>query len=393
MTGPLTKLPAVRPRIIIRYILFNNAQDKTDRIDLAAFYPVFACLIDHSHAHRSKPQNPAIFHKILNAPNPNARVAVFPDGSEAKLVVLGDPISPREVGSEAWWPKALTPNVRGKLTRRFVREGYVLPIITAVCLSLLTEMYSAAPNGDQRHARLRYRSSPIKDFGIAKGSAQVTNQDRLGYIHLSEGRIFKGQDPDDHYWIYFTTLKGEDVVLDCGMFTFNMCISIQEAPYLPTPGGVPPNIVPAFFGDRVITRNAPALQHERERFSVLRNKDLQTAVENLNENKVSDVQNIYSFMENVAGRSCTQEEKSLLIDLFYNHCEELAPVLAERKWKLYPETPPMAIEQDPGEVIASDKEDDSKWFKEMKKWNRKYNKGKISKETLGAHVRDIKTQM
>jgi hypothetical protein len=288
----------------------------------------------------------------------------------------------------------MTPKVRGKLCRRFVREGYVLPIITAVCLALLTEMYTATPNGDQRRARLRYRSSPIKDFGIAKGRAHVTNQDRFGYMHLNERRIFKGQDPDDHYWIYFTTLKGEDVVLDCAMFTFNMCISIHEGPYLPTPMGVSANIVPAFFGDRVIGRNAPALQTERERFSVLRNRHLHTAVENANENMeffVSDLQTIYTFMESVAERSLTPAERSVFIALFYNHCKELAPVLSEQKWRSFPGTPPMAIEKDPGEVIASDGNENDKWFKEMKKWNRKYNRGEISKETLGEHIREIGT--
>lgn len=351
---------------------------------------MLACLVDYSHEHSSKPVHPALFHKIVNAPNPKTPSTAFPDGSWAKLVVLGDPISVAHMNSEAWWPQGITPNVRGKLTRRVLREGYVLPIITAVCLALLAEMYTSTSAGDQRHARLRYRSSPIKDFGIAKGKAQVTDQDKLGYLDLAENRIFKGQDPDDHYWIYFTTLKGEDVVLDCAMFTFNMCLCIQEAHYMTPLMGAPPKLVPAFFGDRPIARNAPALQHERKRFSVLRNRDLQTTVESGTPDLlVSDAKRVFTFMERVAGRPCTQVEKKLCTELYYHHCGKLRPILAERKWRSYPDTPPMAIEQDPGETDRYDDRDEQDWFKEAKKWNRKYNQGKISKETLGERIREI----
>jgi hypothetical protein len=294
----------------------------------------------------------------------------------------------------------MSKEVRTKLFLRFRREGYVLPIITAVCLALLTEMYTATPNGDQHRARLMYRSSPINDFGIAKGRAHVASQGRFGYMQLNERRMFKGQDPDDHYWIYFTTLKGDDVVLDCAMFTFNVFTSVFDAPYLPTPGGispktVPTTVVPAIFGSREIGRNTPALQSERERFSVLRNSDLHTAVEHANENAElfdSDIKTVYTFMESVAGRSLTPAERILFIALFYDHCEELAPVLAEKKWRSFPEMPRMAIEKDPEYVEASDNNEDETWFKEMKKWNRKYNRGEISKETLGDRIREIGTQ-
>jgi hypothetical protein len=373
VTGPLTKSTAVRAWILILYNILSDAQGKTDRVELSAFYPVLACLVDHSHNHRGKPNHAALRHKVLNAPNPNSHVVDFPDGSQAKLVVLGDLLeSGSKVEPEVWWPRAMTPEVLSKFFNRVRREGYVLPIITAVCLVLLTEMYATTPNGDQRRARLQYRSSPINDFGIAKGSVLVKNQDKFGYMLFNERRIFKGQDPDDHYWIYFTTLNGEDVFLDCAMFTFNMFTSVFEAPYLPTSGVISPkNTVPAVFGDRERSRNAPALHSERERFSILRDRVLLTAVENMGETKElfqPDLQNIYKFMERVAGRPLTPAERILFIALFYDHCEELAPVLTERKWRSFPETPPMATIEYSGEVTASSSDDneDEKWFEKMK---------------------------
>jgi hypothetical protein len=63
----------------------------------------------------------------------------------------------------------------------------------------------------------------------------------------------------------------------------------------------------------------------------------------------------------------TPAEKPLFVALFCDHCEGLAPVLAEQKWRWFPGMPPMAIMivKYSGEMIASDNEDE-KWFEEMK---------------------------
>jgi hypothetical protein len=158
--------------------------------------------------------HPVFLHQIVNNPNPNCPpVNFFPfDDWAGKPVILGDQIS-SPPGTEEWWPTTI-PTVRSKLFRRIVREGYVLPILTAVCIALLAEIYtttsgsSAVGDSKQRRARLRYLSSPIADFGVAVGSARVINQDKLAYFRLSDGALIRGQDPDQHYWIYFTTVRG-----------------------------------------------------------------------------------------------------------------------------------------------------------------------------------------
>ena len=42
--------------------------------------------------------------------------------------------------------------------------------------------------------RLHYRKSPISDFGIVKGSAAVTNQDRFVFYSTKTNSFQKGQD-------------------------------------------------------------------------------------------------------------------------------------------------------------------------------------------------------
>jgi hypothetical protein len=157
-------------------------------------------------------------HKVLNQPNPDAHPVGFPDGSAAKLILLGDEVPLLDIGFPAWWPTAISDKVRSKLVRRLIRQGYVLPILMSVCLVLLAVMYttdavpaSASPDGKaKRRIRLRHKTSPIADFGVAHGSADVKIQDKFAYLNVADMSFSKGQDPDDHYWIYFTTITGQD---------------------------------------------------------------------------------------------------------------------------------------------------------------------------------------
>jgi hypothetical protein len=315
---------------------------------------------------------------------------VFADNSAAKLILLGEPIAlPDIMEDKRWWPTAASREVCMKLFRRIGREGYLLPILTSLCIGLLAEMYtttavsvSDSPDGDfRRRVRLQYHSSPISDFGIARATAEVKDQDKLAYFNFSDNTFEKGQDPKDHYLLYFTTIRGEEFILDLGMFTFNFCLMVLLEPYkfdfLP-----PMPYAPAYFRDRTLVRNAPDLFDIGERFSVLRNEALHSAVEHsADQFRGVDAQAISEFMENIMGRRCTAPEKDLVMKWSLNSCMGIGITLRKRE---YPEwkSPQLQIEVDPGEMDETP-EEDSEWWKYMKKWNRKYKRGKISLQALG----------
>ncbi|KAJ7429189.1 hypothetical protein FB451DRAFT_1071222 [Mycena latifolia] len=155
---------------------------RTDLIELETYYPFLACMADAFHFNPDKPPHPAMTHVIVNSPNPGSHPTGLPDKSAANLVLLGDPLDqPTETGSEKWWPSAMIPNVRGKLLRRIVREGYALSVATSICLALFAEMYTTtfvstvdSPPRRAREARpLDVQSSPIADFGVVAGSVDV----------------------------------------------------------------------------------------------------------------------------------------------------------------------------------------------------------------------------
>lgn len=325
----------------------------------------------------------------MNNPAPDAHPTEFGPsfgGWCSKAVILG-PTSVNLPNTEEWWPEAASPMVRGKLMRRIVREGHVLPILTAVCLSLLSEMYTTTSGGGsrERRARLRYKSSPISDFGIAAGSARVTIQDRLGYFCLSDGSLISGQDPDQHFWIYFTTARGEELILDCSLFTFNMCVMVDGVgSYVPQLGAVSPH-VPAFFRDRVLREDTIELHTERKRVSVLRNEALHRAILHMQTGfDQTDMATLSHFMEGLSGRPCSQKDKELLATFSFSNCHGIADTLNNRRWSRYPTTPAIVIEQDPGDTVGTPAGDDGSedWFRYMKKWKKLKKSGKVGDEGL-----------
>jgi len=308
--------------------------------------------------------HPALTHQITNSPNPYTPAGALPDGTFARIVHLGSPIT--QIGFKAdfsgWWPKGRTATIRGKLMRRIAREGKVLPLVTATCLSLMLALYSTttASTTEGRRVRLRYRSSPISDFGIAAGSARVTPDDRLAYI-MPDQSVLKGQDPNDHYWIYFRTLKGEEVVLDCNLFTFNMCLVVQTRPYIFDAAGMFPSLAPLWFKDRTMTRNLPPrdpLLTEMRRVSVLRDDKLRTALQHVDIKADGSlgipketVHAVNALMSKVAERAPTESEQECCIDAILNGTNIILDVTVRtERWKQFPVQPQTGIESDPGEL-------------------------------------------
>lgn len=367
----------------------------TDRIDLQTFYPLLACIAQISHMHPDVP-HPGLDHKILNSPNPGSGdIVEFPNGTCAKLVLLGDKIHIAQSGSEEWWPTATSPQVRSKLYRRIACEGFVLPIVLATCISLVSEIYtttaiplSEPPDGQysgRRRVRLSHNHSPLADFGVAKGSARVTPQDRIAYYNIDENKFMMGQDPLDHYWIYFVTLSGEEYFLDCNMMTFNLCMMINGAPYCKY--ALPDlSFIPAFFYGQENRRLMPITAltgwKPSERFSILRDSQTPDILE-VTEYSAYETQTVCSLMDRIAGRPCTALEKNLLMKFIPNAGMILRLNMHNREYLNFPKTPQLAVEQDPGENLDDPADPEDKAYeKYLKKWSRRYKRGKVTPERL-----------
>lgn len=337
----------------------------TDRIDLESFFPYFALLAELMH--RSKPTHFAGIHPIINNVNPGTPPITLPDGWSSRVCIVDDftewmDQEGVQTGDAImkWFPRAQSASVARKLMLRIIREGCTLPILTAIGLSILAEIYTTTSGSgtEERRTRLRYKSSPIADFGIAKGSVVVTDEDKLAYIKRSDRSIVHGQDPTDHYWLYFTTIRGEELLLDFGMFTFNMCTMVPTEPYVPEDAGHISSMishVPVFFGERTMRTGAPPLHKEERRMSILRASPLHEAIVHTQEGLLSsEAQIIYDFMTTLAERELTQEEKVLACEGTISCCSKLAYNLRRRTWAAYPPTADLLIHHDPGELSDTD---------------------------------------
>ncbi|KAF8520877.1 hypothetical protein BU17DRAFT_46097 [Hysterangium stoloniferum] len=349
---------------------------KTDRIDLTSFHPILACIAEGVRI-RPTETHVALQHKIINSPNPDSPAFRLPDGSCSRIVMLGPlnrdaegkPVDPLHNPSQNWWTTAQSLEVLHKLMRRILREGNVIPTVTGICLAIMVSIYSTTTteNGDSHRKRLRYRSSPISDFGIANGSMEVTPEDQLAYL-LPDGSIIKGQDPKNHYWIYFTTQKGEEVIFDPNMFTFNMCLMAKMSPYLPPSLSQYPSLIPVLFKDRIMNRGLAReppppgatpkeILTERKRFSVLRNEKVLKAFERVKcdgngDLRIADdaMNTFISFMSTVAGRGVSKKENAYMVDtLLEGHYLINEAALDNDRWKQFPDSPTIAIETDPNE--------------------------------------------
>lgn len=367
---------------------------------MQSFYPLLACIAQILHMHPDIP-HPGLDHKILNSPNPGSGdIVEFPNGICAKLVVLGDKIDIMQSGSESWWPTALTPQVRSKLYRRIVCEGLVLPIVLATCITLVSEIYTttAVPPSEtpdlqctgRRRVRLYHNRSPLSDFGVAKGSARVTPQDRIAYFNIDENKFMMGQDPHDHYWIYFITISGEEYFLDCGMLTFNLCMMVNGTPYCKY--ALPDlSFVPGFFYGEENRRLMPITEltgwKPRERFSMLRDPQIHNALPDFSEYSEAQGTELISLMDRIAGRTCTALEKELLIKFVHNAAMTLRLNMQNREYLNFPKEPQLAMDKDPGELDDLPDDEDKAYEKYLRKWSRRYKRGKVTPERLSMAFR------
>ncbi|TFY80613.1 hypothetical protein EWM64_g3399 [Hericium alpestre] len=153
--------------------------------------------------------------------------------------------------------------------------------------------------------------------------------------------------------MYFLTARGEEILLDCAMFTFNVAMMLYVTPYIPAAHArtsVGP-LVHAFFQDRGIRNSTPSLYTERTRLSVLCDPQLQKVAENSARGlTMKDEERILAFMEKLARRRTTQVERELTIGLLNEHTLTLRQVLQDEEYKDFPsEVYDIFLEGKPGE--------------------------------------------
>ncbi|KDR82956.1 hypothetical protein GALMADRAFT_238657 [Galerina marginata CBS 339.88] len=380
---------------------------KTDRVDLQTYYPFLAVIASMCHLDPDD-LHPALTHKIVNTPHPNGGDIVdLPNGSSAKLVLLGEPIPLTAIHSREWWPTGDTDDVRHKLLRRIASEGLQLPVALATCIAIVSEIYTttAIPASEKpdyqfsgrRRVRLSYNHSPIQDFGVVYGSVRVTNQDRLAYYSLESDEFLMGQDPEDHYWIYFTTLAGDEYFLDSGMMTFNFSAVINASPYHKFESDQLPPHVPAFFYGRDQQKAIPLtnriLWNPRGRFSVLREPRLYSILGKVEKQYCSchDFPVISSIMDEIAGHRGSQWEKERMMNFLPYAVHLIRMNVHDREYLNFPKEPTVGFLLDPVE-FSSTEEVAEDLFNYLTKWARKLKKGKISPERWEAAFRAWKEQ-
>lgn len=349
-------------------------------VDLQSFWPVLALLVESSHLHSAKPTHIALRKTILNRPGPNEPPRPSADGWTAKQVILAEkqPIKQAmPMLDPHWWPLETDTDARRRLMWRIKREGFVLPILTAISVGLLAEMYAEPIHKDDEVPRLRYESGPLADFGIAAGSATVTSVDKLNYVEVDTPNLRQthGQDPDDHYWLYFRTVLGEELKVECNMSTFEMnwMVRVNEPGqnghrYTYVPRGLGPEArtsawtVPGLLEDRNLRHGLPLntrLWTERRRASVLRDSGLQAMVsrssfgsrpEQLYQSD-EDSRAMQQFMSRLARREVTQTEVAFAMTLVREHTLLMRNALAEDEWRSYPEQPLHGPDLAPGEDL------------------------------------------
>jgi len=346
-------------------------------------------------------QHPVLVRRILNSPNSGSgdSIVELPNGVVVNLILLGEKISITDTSSEKWWPTAESPKVRSKLFRRIIADG-LLPMVTAITLALVSGIYTttAVPKSEEprwqcsgrTQVRLTYNYSPIVDIGIAKGTCRVTPQDRMAFYDVEEDEFLMGQDPKDHYWIYFTTLNGHEYFLDCGMFTFDFTVQVDVTRCVKY--GLPPiDWAPAFFYgkdlDHRLARTEAVGWQAKERFSILRNSDLWDVLRS-NGDYSDKIPNIHSLLDKIAGRTCSDWERQITVKFLESASKIFYLNTKNRDYVNFPKEPQISLELDPNERVRNESAEEDRESEALDmylvKWTRRLRKGKVNPQRWNA---------
>ena len=338
------------------YLLSNKRHDpappltpgETDRIELHSFYPFLGLIIEQFHNSVALEGHPALNHIIVGGLK-RIRQA---DGTFCTVVSLGDQVSFDELvkKARAWWPRYPSLIDARRLRDRISREGNTLLINTAICIALLAELYTTtSAAGAKRQdwqfdhrTRLTVRSCPIADFGIVAGSVSGHGIGRLAYYNTKTKSTTYGQDPNDHYWIYFTTLRGEVLYLDCGLYTLNPGDVLDADPYVADHLMERFTLIPAFLRDSAARKTMANIHTERSRTSVLKNPEILEALlrNQLKFEKENGV--LYSnFIQRISGKEPSPRDKRLITPFVQATRAQIRSNLLHGRWKTYPQEPPL----------------------------------------------------
>ncbi|KAH9945252.1 uncharacterized protein BXZ73DRAFT_38480 [Epithele typhae] len=367
----------------------------TEYIELSSFYPIIALLVDILRID-APGLHIAHQHELLQSP----MVVELPDKRIVRLCVLGDKFDRIEDGgpeSEKWWRDAPSADVRRILWRRIQSEDHLLGLHTfSVALALVAALYTTTADRARgtKRVRLQYGSSPVADFGLVRGAVDVKGRDRFAY--LVDGELRFGQDPANHFWLWFRTVRGEETVLDLGMVHFNLCVFVSGLPYL---RGLDPALAfphaPSLFMGRDVARMAAAMHAPHARLSVLRDAALQRAV--CRPGEPESARAVHGVLTGFGARAtCAQAEamgmqregpaEAIAAQLARRAARMLEDVLAREAWKTWPAEVQLGIapdeETDPSTLSSADCD-------RIRKLGKAFKAGKISRAEYDRKVRRI----
>ena len=339
----------------------------TLQINLKIFYPAIAYMIEYMrnitpHNHNMHPlPHPALSHKIIRSSPVVVRRGKPSDHPVHHTVTLGGPHEVRKSTTlETWWRSGLRMyGIAGclKLLQHCSRELRIPELLVATCLSLLAEVYStylAFKEDSEKDSALSWKirpcfrleqgRSPIADFGISQGRVKARSnrlQTWTYYDPKDETRTMVSN-PDHHYWIYFKTVSGQELTLDCCSYSFGMEACVDASliveklpPSLCVPGC---SRIPAYFRSSL----DPVDKHpydliEEKRFSVMQNETLHRAIatdvypENFPKDS-EEIKIIRDFTETVTGQPCTETDMEILLWWRSHGSGILRLILSGRRW-------------------------------------------------------------
>ncbi|KAG9041236.1 hypothetical protein FS837_012524 [Tulasnella sp. UAMH 9824] len=286
--------------------------------------------------------HPGITHRIVNNPDPKlSKPEPVPDSKDpedqAVHIQLGSILQSEELDTSTWWPQATSHYDRLRLLRRIAFDGNDFHLSWVIAFGLLWVFYT-----DRSKYRIKFKNSPIADFGLAHGKVDVPSQDRLVYI-LPDESVRKGQDPADHWWLYFRNARGDEAILDLGAYTWNVATFVYTAPYK--------EFEPLFLGPAIFQSqdtngpsNAGTLKYtERERYSVLMDKVFGDAI--IEKPAAGDAMpQLFDRLEVILQHKFDEPEKKVVQLWIERVFLKLTYVIFEGDWKKWPATPPTDVD-------------------------------------------------
>ncbi|KAJ3574389.1 hypothetical protein NP233_g1795 [Leucocoprinus birnbaumii] len=322
------------------------------QINLKTFYPIIAFLFEYLRR-VSNPKDfdhPAHSRKILDAPVPKVRRASRSSQVLNHTVVLGEEHKGMDTsfGLVHWNQHDIKFVDIFKIYYQTLREITIPEMTTAICMTLLAEIYSTdyasltdSTNGPKPCFRLEFGQSPISDFGICRGKIQSKRScvQVWSYYDPRDDVRHTLTDPNNYYWIYFKTIRGDLITLDCCSYSFGMESFVDAGPYI---GKLPSYVrsvesarIPAFFHTSQEEHRRPYHLVEEKRISVMHNKRLHSALstrtphtENLMQAEI-----IREFYDEVIGRKCTDKEAGKVKSYRMHSTAVLNEVLTGGYWR------------------------------------------------------------